>query len=52
MNAHSYLKDKWIDFKDYGRVCFIGLDVDGQVGMKCDEGIVYVPLNEIIIGKL
>ena len=52
VNSHSYLKDKWIYFKDYGRVCFIGLDVDGQVGMKCDEGIVYVPLNEIIIGKL
>lgn len=38
--------------KDYGRVSFIGLEVDGQVSMKCDEGIVSLPLNEIVIGKL
>ncbi len=52
VNAHSYLKGKWMYFKNYGRVCFIGLDCKGQVGMKCDEGIVYLPLNEITIGKL
>lgn len=52
VNAQSYLRDKWIDFKNYGRVCFIGLDCKGQIGMKYDEGIVYLPLNEITIGKL
>lgn len=48
----STVKDKWVELKDYGRVSFIGLEVDGQVSMKCDEGIVSLHLNEITIGKL
>lgn len=48
VNQMSYLKDKWIDYKGHGLVCFRKLNEQGEVEFIDKLGNVYQEIMNVI----